>query len=168
MLAAERGAAKNTLDAYRRDLEDTAGRLLKRKKLLEEAETDDLRTLFSQFSAAGLAPSTAARKRAALRQFYIFLQAEKLRKDNPVDGLDAPKQKRPLPKTLSIAEVDKLIATAFERVEQNQRSGNGVPRAHQFDLQRLFAEAGDERRATRIEKFVLQKFNKEEEKTLKT
>jgi len=118
MLAAERGAAKNTLDAYRRDLEDAAGRLLKRKKLLEEAETDDLRTLFSQFSAVGLAPSTAARKRAALRQFYIFLQAEKLREDNPVDGLDAPKQKRPLPKTLSIAEVDRLIATAFERVER--------------------------------------------------
>ena len=63
-------------------------------------------------------PSTAARKRAALRQFFLFLQAEKLRKDNPVDGLDAPKQKRPLPKTLSIAEVDRLIATAFERVER--------------------------------------------------
>ena len=118
MLAAERGAAKNTLDAYRRDLEDAAGRLLKRKKLLEEAETEDLRALFSQFSASGLAPSTAARKRAALRQFFLFLQAEKLRKDNPVDGLDAPKQKRPLPKTLSIAEVDRLIATAFERVER--------------------------------------------------
>jgi integrase/recombinase XerD len=118
MLAAERGAAKNTLDAYRRDLEDAARRLLKRKKLLEEAETEDLRALFSQFSASGLAPSTAARKRAALRQFFLFLQAEKLRKDNPVDGLDAPKQKRPLPKTLSIAEVDRLIATAFERVER--------------------------------------------------
>ena len=129
MLAAERGAAKNTLDAYRRDLEDAAGRLLKRKKLLEEAETDDLRTLFSQFSAAGLAPSTAARKRAALRQFYIFLQAEKLRKDNPVDGLDAPKQKRPLPKTLSIAEVDRLIATAFERVERADQTPASQMRA---------------------------------------
>jgi integrase/recombinase XerD len=129
MLAAERGAAKNTLDAYQRDLEDAAGRLLKRKKLLEEAETDDLRALFSQFSAAGLAPSTAARKRAALRQFYIFLQAEKLRKDNPVDDLDAPKQKRPLPKTLSIAEVDRLIATAFERVERADQTPASQMRA---------------------------------------
>ena len=129
MLAAERGAAKNTLDAYRRDLEDAAGRLVKRKKPLEAAETDDLRALFSQFSASGLAPSTAARKRAALRQFFLFLQAEKLRKDNPVDGLDAPKQKRPLPKTLSIAEVDRLIATAFERVERADQTPASQMRA---------------------------------------
>ena len=76
MLAAERGAAKNTLDAYRRDLRDAESRLRKRKKLLERAETDDLRTLFSQFSAAGLAPSTAARKRAALRE---YLQGDGMR-----------------------------------------------------------------------------------------
>ena len=129
MLAAERGAAKNTLDAYRRDLRDAESRLQKRKKLLERAETDDLRTLFSQFSAAGLAPSTAARKRAALRQFFLFLQAEKRRKDNPVDGLDAPKQKRPLPKTLSIADVDRLIATAFERVERPEQTPASQMRA---------------------------------------
>ena len=122
MLAAERGAAKNTLDAYRRDLEDAEGRLLKRKATLEGAESVDLRALFGQFAAAGFAPSTTARKRAALRQFFFFLQAEKRRKDNPVDALDAPKQKRPLPKTLSIADVDRLIATAFERVERPDQS----------------------------------------------
>ncbi|MEI6572057.1 MAG: tyrosine recombinase [Alphaproteobacteria bacterium] len=129
MLAAERGAAKNTLDAYRRDLEDAAGRLLKRKTTLEGAESADLRALFSQFAAAGFAPSTAARKRAALRQFFFFLQAEKRRKDNPVDALDAPKQKRSLPKTLSIGDVDRLIATAFERVERPHQSDSARLRA---------------------------------------
>jgi integrase/recombinase XerD len=122
MLAAERGAAKNTLDAYRRDLEDAAGRLLKRKTTLEGAESADLRGLFGQFAAAGFAPSTAARKRAALRQFFFFLQAEKRRKDNPIDALDAPKQKRSLPRTLSIGDVDRLIATAFERIERLDQS----------------------------------------------
>lgn len=129
MLAAERGAAKNTLEAYRRDLEDAERRLLKRRTELEEAESADLRAIFSQFAAAGFAPSTAARKRAALRQFYAFLQAEKRRKDNPIDALDAPKQKRSLPKTLSIAEVERLITTAFERVEQVERTDSARLRA---------------------------------------
>ena len=69
MLAAERGAAKNTLDAYRRDLEDAARRLLKRKKLLEEAETEDLRALFSPVSYTHLTlPVFSLRPRALDRR----------------------------------------------------------------------------------------------------
>ncbi|WP_299398593.1 site-specific tyrosine recombinase XerD [Pelagibius sp.] len=115
MLAAERGAAANTLEAYRRDLESFAAFLQQRRKRPETAEAGDLRAFLSQLAKAGMAPRTAARRLSALRQFYRFLLSEGLREDDPSAAVDSPRQGRSLPKVLSEAEVDALLAAAQRR-----------------------------------------------------
>jgi integrase/recombinase XerD len=114
MLAAERGAAANTLAAYRRDLEgaeeligDVAG-----------AGREDLTRLGKGWS--DLAPSTVARKASALRQFYGFLLDEGLRDDDPSPALPRPAARRPLPKILSHAEVEALFARAELEAESER------------------------------------------------
>ena len=106
MLAAERGAAANTLMAYRRDL-DGAERLIGD---LAHAQRDDLARLAGKW--ADLAPSTVARKASALRQFYGFLADEGLRGDDPSAALPRPATRRPLPKILGHADVETLFASA--------------------------------------------------------
>jgi integrase/recombinase XerD len=112
MMSAERGAAENTLDAYRRDLEQfTLWR--SRAKLGVTAITTDHMTRYSGFLAAeGLAVTSRMRKLSVLRRFFAFLEAEGLISDNPVEGLVAPKRAPKLPKILSVSEVDQLLATA--------------------------------------------------------
>lgn len=115
MMAVERGAAANTLDAYRRDLEALAAFLARRGLGVHEAGAEDLSAHISALSAAGMAPRTAARHRATLRQFHKFLFAEGIRRDDPSAGLDAPRLGRPLPKYLGEAEVEALLAAARAR-----------------------------------------------------
>ncbi len=106
MLAAERGAAANTLMAYRRDLEAA-------EELLGDlAETDRAGLARLGRAWAALAPSTVARKASALRQFYGFLLDEGLRDDDPSPSLPRPAPRRPLPKILSHGEVEALFARA--------------------------------------------------------
>ena len=112
MLAAERGAALNTLEAYRRDLEHCEDFLSGRKRRLDDAETEDLRAYLRFLTASGMAPRTAARRLSALRQFYRFLYEDRLRSDDPTTGLESPRQGRPLPKILSEDEVERLLAAA--------------------------------------------------------
>ncbi|MPT48077.1 MAG: tyrosine recombinase [Sphingobium sp.] len=118
MLAAQRGAARNTLLAYRTDLE--GARLLMRDGALAGATVEDLRALGDEWSA--LAASTLARKLSALRRFYAFLEEEGVRADNPALALARPTTRRPLPKILSHAEVERLFAVAEE-----QSSGEHPP-----------------------------------------
>lgn len=106
MLAAERGAAANTLAAYRRDLEGAEEVLGD----LSTATSEDLPGLGRAW--VGLAPSSLARKCSALRQFYGFLADEGLRKDDPSHALPRPVTRRPLPRLLSHAEVEALFARA--------------------------------------------------------
>jgi len=106
MLSAERGAAANTLAAYRRDLEG-AEQLLGD---LAAASPEALASLANQWSA--LAPATVARKSSALRQFYGFLIDAGWREDDPSAALPRPAMRRPLPKILSHAEVEALFARA--------------------------------------------------------
>ena len=115
MLAAERGAAANTIAAYRRDLEGA------------EAEIGDLAT--ADRNAVGslgnawadFAPSTVARKSSALRQFYGFLLDERLRSDDPSAALPRPSARRPLPRILDHREVEAL----FVQAETEAESGRG-------------------------------------------
>jgi len=106
MLAAERGAATNTLVAYRRDLEGAEEHLGE----LATASRESLAKLGNRW--ADLAPSTVARKASALRQFYGFLLDEGLREDDPSPALPRPATRRPLPKILSHADVEALFARA--------------------------------------------------------
>ncbi len=112
MLAAERGAQTNTLDAYRRDLEDFADHLKDAGRTIGNARTDDIRAYLGALSKRGLKVTTVARRLSAIRQLYRFLYAEGHRKDDPAAVLEGPKRERALPKTLSLAEVDNLISVA--------------------------------------------------------
>jgi integrase/recombinase XerD len=112
MMAAERGAAKHTLTAYSRDLEDLSAFLFGRRKTVGDAAAADLEDWFADMGARALSPATAARRRSAARQFYRFVLAEGWRDDDPSAGIDAPRQGRPLPKILSAEEASRLIAAA--------------------------------------------------------
>ncbi len=109
MLAAERGAARNTILAYGRDLEQAEEML---GSSLADASTAQLARLAQGW--ASLAPATMARKVSALRQFFGFLVDEGLREDDPSHALPRPATRRPLPKILSHAEVERLFAQAEE------------------------------------------------------
>ncbi len=112
MEAAERGAAANTLDAYRRDLDDCAGFLARDGIALEQADADDLRAYLTNQADLGMAPRTQARRLSCLRQFYGFLVAEAVRREDPTSTLDSPRLGRPLPKYLSEDEVERLLDAA--------------------------------------------------------
>ncbi len=112
MLAAERGAAINTREAYARDLKDFSGFLARRGRAVHQAGVAELRAYLAQMVDAGLAPRSAARRLSTLRQFHRFLFGEGLRADDPTAGLDSPRQGRSLPKVLSEAEVEDLLAAA--------------------------------------------------------
>lgn len=114
MLAAERGAARNTLLAYRRDLEG-AQELIGDLVLADEAALSSLAQAWSS-----LAPASLARKSSALRQFFGFLLDEGLRKDDPSAALPRPVTRRPLPRLLGHAEVDAL----FRQAEDEATAGN--------------------------------------------
>lgn len=109
MLSAERGAARNTILAYGRDLEQTEEML---GGELEQAQPAQLAMLAQGWSA--LAPSTVSRKMSALRQFFGFLVDEGLRPDDPTHALPRPTTRRPLPKILSHDEIERLFRTAEE------------------------------------------------------
>jgi integrase/recombinase XerD len=113
MLAAERGAGKNTLSAYGRDLTDFTDRLAGRRSVAT-ATTDDIRAYLGDLASRGMQPATVARRLSAIRQLYRFLYAEGQRKDDPAAVLEGPKRARALPKTLTLAEVDRLLAAAGE------------------------------------------------------
>jgi integrase/recombinase XerD len=121
MLAAERGATPHTLAAYRRDLEDYQHFLAKNAARLLVATTDQIRDYLSDLQKRGYRSSSAARRLSAIRQFYKYLYAEGLRTDDPGTILEGPRRGRPLPKTLSIAEVDLLLQVARQGLNDPSR-----------------------------------------------
>lgn len=112
MLAAERGAARNTLLAYRNDLSEAA------RQIGELADATQAALSELGRAWADLAPSSLARKSSALRGFYGFLEAEAIRADNPSEALPRPSLRRPLPKILSHGDVDAVFATIEARIEK--------------------------------------------------
>jgi integrase/recombinase XerD len=122
MLTTERGAALNTRQAYWRDIADVS--LFLRRELNKEidvATTADLQAYIKDLSEkihvkgknkGKIAVRTIARRLSALRQFYRYTISEGMREDDPTSTIESPKQARTLPKTLSEAEVDRLITTA--------------------------------------------------------
>jgi integrase/recombinase XerD len=112
MMSAERGAARNTIEAYRRDLSDYAGFLATKGKAAETAEREQIVAYLALLDAQGLAASSAARRLSALRQFHKFLCSDQIRPDDPTRIVASPRARRPLPNVLSVAEVDRLLTTA--------------------------------------------------------
>jgi integrase/recombinase XerD len=122
MLAAERGAGRNTLDAYGRDLADLAGHLKQNGRSVANAGTDDLRGYLTTLSDSGFKSSSVARRISSIRQLFRFLYAERHRTDDPAAVLEGPKRSRPLPKVLSIADVDTLLNTARAAMDDENAS----------------------------------------------
>ncbi|MEZ5670181.1 MAG: site-specific tyrosine recombinase XerD [Alphaproteobacteria bacterium] len=112
MLAAERGAATNTLAAYRRDLHALQAFLCRRGGTLAGVTAADLRDWQAAMDGEGLSAATVARRLSAIRQFMRFQLAEGERSDDPSLDVDSPRRARALPKTLSEDEVDRLLAAA--------------------------------------------------------
>ena len=115
MLAAERGAARNTLFAYRRDLQGFSEFARRRGQTAEGADTATIRAYLVDLSKSGMAPSTSARRLSTLRQFFRFLYAERVRGDDPCATMDSPRRGRTLPKYLSEEEVESLLDVARRR-----------------------------------------------------
>jgi integrase/recombinase XerD len=116
MLAAERGAGTNTLSAYGRDLVDFSAHLASLRRTVATATTDDVRGYLGRLAKRDFAATSVARRLSAIRQLYRFLYAEGHRSDDPAAILEGPKRGRTVPKVLSIAEVDGLLATARRAV----------------------------------------------------
>jgi integrase/recombinase XerD len=114
MMSAERGAAANTLASYERDLTDLREFLGSRRQSLTEAATSDLSAYLTHLSAQGFAATSQARRLSSMRQFYRFLYSEGLRSDDPTGIIDAPKKGVALPKTMSVADVNRLLGLAAQ------------------------------------------------------
>jgi integrase/recombinase XerD len=112
MLMAERGATPHTIEAYSRDISDFLAFLAAKRAKARTADADLLRAYLAGLARKGLAPTSRARKLSAIRQFFRFLLGEGMRKDDPSSAIDGPKLGRPLPKILSLSEVETLIETA--------------------------------------------------------
>lgn len=109
MLATERGAASNTLAAYRRDLDLFYSFITTQNTTIIDATSADVRGFMQNEAAQGLAPASRARRLSSVRQFYKFLEAEGLIDDSPASGTSSPKSQRSLPKTMTVDEVDQLL-----------------------------------------------------------
>lgn len=118
MMSAERGAARNTIEAYRRDLSDYSGYVTGRGASLLTASRDTLTAYLDHLRQEGLSASSSARRLSAIRQLHRFLCVDGLRGDDPTRIVASPKTRRPLPKVLSVAEVDRLLALAESEVEK--------------------------------------------------
>ena len=112
MLAAEQGAGDNTLDAYRRDLEDFSEFLGRDGRGFAGVETQALRDYLADLDARGFKSSSVARRLSAMRHLFRFLLHERIRSDDPAAILSGPKRGRGLPKVLSISDVDRLLVRA--------------------------------------------------------
>ncbi|GBF26029.1 tyrosine recombinase XerD [bacterium MnTg02] len=120
MLSAERGAAMNTLDAYRRDLLAFFAFLNRERLTIHTVRTANIRNYFSEAADSGLSNASRARRLSALRQFFRFLVSEEHRDDDPAASIEGPKRPRSLPKVLSVAEVDILLDRAQKRLQASK------------------------------------------------
>jgi len=121
MMSAERGAAANTIEAYRRDLTHYAAFVAAQNMTLLSATRDTVTAWLNDLKIEGLSASSSARRLSAIRQFHKFLCADGLRSDDPTRIVASPKSRRALPKVLSVAEVDRLLSLA--ETEANTPAG---------------------------------------------
>jgi integrase/recombinase XerD len=112
MLAAERGARINTLSAYAADVGDFSSFLKSESVNIASATSDDIRSYLAALAQRGLRASSVARKLSAIRQLFRFLYNEGHRGDDPAAVLEGPKSVRPLPRVVSVADVERLLQAA--------------------------------------------------------
>jgi integrase/recombinase XerD len=115
MMTVERAAARNTIASYTLDLEDFDGFLGTRGQTIRTADATACQAYMASLQTAGLSARTAARRLSAMRQFHLFLLREGFRNDDPTTRLDTPRLPKPLPKFLSEADIEALMAAASAR-----------------------------------------------------
>jgi integrase/recombinase XerD len=121
MIAAERGAALNTLDAYERDLVDYCDFLEGVRSGPMQASTNEIRGYLENLDARGFKATSMARRLSCLRQFHRFLYVEGRRGDDPAAVIEGPRRGRPLPKVLTTKQVDRLLEVAQEGIADPAR-----------------------------------------------
>ena len=115
MLAAEKGHAKNSLEAYARDLNQFAQ--ISGSGFMKSS-AEDIRSYLAWLYAEGLSASTVARRLSAIRQLFLFLYRDGIRPDNPAANIESPRLEQKLPNLLSEQDVDRLLNTA-EKIGQS-------------------------------------------------
>ncbi|GJD57525.1 site-specific tyrosine recombinase XerD [Methylobacterium dankookense] len=142
MLAAERGAAANTLQAYRRDLDHYLAYLNAADLDLDAVEAGTLRAYLVGLEEQGLKASSAARRLSCVRGFHRFLYAEGLAESDPSAPVSGPRRGRALPKVLDVAEVDRLLAVARDAVTAASRPGEAARARRMHSLLELLYATG--------------------------
>jgi len=120
-IAAERAASRNTLEAYRRDLQDYSAFLAQRGVDALKASSDDARAFLAHRSAAGLKASSLARQLSSVREFHKHLFLEGRRTDDPTMAIEGPRRSRPIPKVLTVGQVERLLIVAREGLDGEER-----------------------------------------------
>lgn len=141
MLAAERGAAGNTIAAYERDLADYCDFLEGAGAAPLTADTALIRRYLEDLDARGFKATSMARRLSCVRQFHRFLYVEGRRDEDPAAVIEGPRRGRSLPKVLEPAEVDRLLAVAKEGIDDAARPAAerlGAARLHCL-LETLYA-----------------------------
>lgn len=110
-LRLEKGLSPRSIEAYSSDLKRLQQHLTATDESLTTASATELQTFVQSLAEAELSPHTQARMVSSLRSFFGFLQVEGINENNPAQQLESPKQPRRLPESLTIEEVDALLAT---------------------------------------------------------
>ncbi len=143
MLSAERGAAENTISAYRRDLADYSEFLSDAGASIALASADLIRRYLDRLAILKLKPSSTARRLSAVRQLHRFLYAEQLVAGDPSAAIETPKQGRKLPKVMSEDDVSRLLTRAAEDAQAAEISpGEALRRARLHCLLELLYATG--------------------------
>jgi integrase/recombinase XerD len=122
MMQAERGAAKNSILAYGRDLDDYLSFLGTRGTDVADAHSDEVRLYLADLEVRGMARSTASRKLSAVKQFHLFLQGEGKAQQNPATIVAGPKKQHALPNILNASDVQRLLEMAATQVQDAEPS----------------------------------------------
>lgn len=124
-LAAERGSASNTMEAYARDLRDYVAFIS--PKSLHQAQREDIMNYLEKLSTDGIADNSRARKLSAIKQYYRFAFDEDKMAQNPSISIPTPRSVKDLPHSLSISDVTKIIegASLFSK-SAHDRARNGA------------------------------------------
>lgn len=114
MMQAECGASINTIEAYRKDLEDLNSYCVRKKFDIDSLLPERIISYFNRLKKLGISPRTISRKHSSFKQYYNFLCSEKIIEINPIFDVEAPKFAQSLPKCLSEKEIKKLFEGALK------------------------------------------------------
>jgi integrase/recombinase XerD len=142
MMAAERGAAKNSIAAYHRDLSDYAEFLQQRAIGFTETSSHDIRAYLQSLDDQGLARSSVLRKLSAIRQFHLFLMSEGITQGNPAQIVEGPRQARALPKMIDGGDVAALLDAAQSAVAKAKEGQSRFKAERLHCLVELLAATG--------------------------